>query len=145
VWATVSAGRALSLEQRARLRLAAVQAATSAAQAVDLLWTAGGGSALYTRNPPGTAACPPATSERSMSICIEVTRLSRPDGTASHGMPAVGTRFERPSATVHAVDQQSTNQPSIDETIGRALLGVPPVVRCRSGRRHGNAIDAPRT
>ena len=35
---------------------------------------------------------PAAIAGRSGSVCIAVIRLSRPNGTANHGMPAVGTR-----------------------------------------------------
>ena len=34
-----------------------------------------------------------ATSGRSGNACIDVIRLSRPNGTANHGIPAVGTRL----------------------------------------------------
>jgi len=50
-WDDVSAGRELSLAQRARLRLAAVHASTSAAAAVDLMYAAGGASSIFTSNP----------------------------------------------------------------------------------------------
>lgn len=50
-WDDVCAGRELSLAQRARLRLAAVHANTSAAAAVDLMYAAGGSSSIFTSNP----------------------------------------------------------------------------------------------
>jgi alkylation response protein AidB-like acyl-CoA dehydrogenase len=50
-WDDVCAGRELSLAQRARLRLAGTHATTSAAGAVDLMYTAGGASSIYTSNP----------------------------------------------------------------------------------------------
>jgi alkylation response protein AidB-like acyl-CoA dehydrogenase len=46
-WRTVSAGSRLSLEQKAWLRLAAVQASAMATQAVDLMFTAGGATSVY--------------------------------------------------------------------------------------------------
>ena len=47
IWDTVAAGRMPSLRQRAVARLAAAQAASASAQAVDLIYNAAGGSALY--------------------------------------------------------------------------------------------------
>jgi alkylation response protein AidB-like acyl-CoA dehydrogenase len=50
LWETVAAGNAPSLKQRAVARLSAAQAASASAQAVDLLYNAAGGSALYENN-----------------------------------------------------------------------------------------------
>jgi alkylation response protein AidB-like acyl-CoA dehydrogenase len=47
VWDTVVAGRPATVEQRNALRLAATNATTSSARAVDLAYTAGGASAMY--------------------------------------------------------------------------------------------------
>jgi indole-3-acetate monooxygenase len=50
LWDTVTAGDVPSLRQRAVARLAAAQAASASAQAVDLLYNAAGGTALYESN-----------------------------------------------------------------------------------------------
>lgn len=47
LWDEVSSGIAASMRQRASVRLACTQAAQSAAQAVDLMYNAGGGTSLY--------------------------------------------------------------------------------------------------
>jgi len=51
LWASVNRGEKPTMVQRANLRIAATHATTSAARAVDLIYTAGGGSALYASNP----------------------------------------------------------------------------------------------
>jgi len=51
LWATLEAGDVPSMPQRAAARLAAAHAAASSAQAVDLLFNAAGGTALYEHNP----------------------------------------------------------------------------------------------
>jgi alkylation response protein AidB-like acyl-CoA dehydrogenase len=50
IWNAVAAGDTPSLPQRATARLAAAQAAAASAQAVDLLYNAAGGTALYESN-----------------------------------------------------------------------------------------------
>jgi alkylation response protein AidB-like acyl-CoA dehydrogenase len=50
IWNAVEAGDMPSLPQRATARLAAAQAAAASAQAVDLLYNAAGGTALYESN-----------------------------------------------------------------------------------------------
>jgi len=50
LWETAAAGDMPSLQQRAIARLAAAQAASASAQAVDLLYNAAGGTALYEHN-----------------------------------------------------------------------------------------------
>jgi indole-3-acetate monooxygenase len=50
IWDSVAAGDAPSLPQRATARLAAAQAASASAQAVDLLYNAAGGTAIYEHN-----------------------------------------------------------------------------------------------
>jgi alkylation response protein AidB-like acyl-CoA dehydrogenase len=47
LWDEVSSGMGASMRQRALVRLACTQAAQSAAQAVDLMYNAGGGTSLY--------------------------------------------------------------------------------------------------
>jgi alkylation response protein AidB-like acyl-CoA dehydrogenase len=49
-WDAACAG-AIALDQRARLRLAATHATTSAARAVDAMYNAGGGTAIYATSP----------------------------------------------------------------------------------------------
>ena len=51
VWAAVSAGDEVSLEQRALLRLAATRATWAAVEATDIAYTSGGGSALFATSP----------------------------------------------------------------------------------------------
>ena len=46
-WETLLAGKRLSLEQRARYRLAGIHAHEACAEAVDLLYKANGGSSVY--------------------------------------------------------------------------------------------------
>jgi indole-3-acetate monooxygenase len=50
-WSAASAGGALTLELRARLRAAATHAVESSAQAVDSAYRLGGGSAIYETSP----------------------------------------------------------------------------------------------
>ena len=50
-WATVQAGGRVSVADRASIRLAAANAAASAAEAVDLCFSAAGGSAVYAASP----------------------------------------------------------------------------------------------
>src|SRR6516162_3904241 len=50
IWDTVAAGETPSIRQRAVARLAAAQAASASAQAVDLLYNAAGGTAIYEHN-----------------------------------------------------------------------------------------------
>src|SRR5579862_221905 len=50
VWNTVAKGDMPSLPQRATARLAAAQAAAASAQAVDLVYNAAGGTAIYEHN-----------------------------------------------------------------------------------------------
>jgi indole-3-acetate monooxygenase len=50
VWDTVASGQMPSVPQRATARLAAAQAAAASAQAVDLVYNAAGGTALYEHN-----------------------------------------------------------------------------------------------
>ncbi len=51
VWADVAAGRRATPEQRALLRLAAVDGVQQAAQAVDLMYNAGGATSIYETSP----------------------------------------------------------------------------------------------
>lgn len=50
-WEGVNAGVELSQEQRARVLLAAASAATASAQAVDLMYNAGGATSIYETSP----------------------------------------------------------------------------------------------
>jgi alkylation response protein AidB-like acyl-CoA dehydrogenase len=50
-WSAVCAGRQVSGRERAVLRLAMTQAVQASAQAVDLMWSAAGGTPIYTRSP----------------------------------------------------------------------------------------------
>jgi alkylation response protein AidB-like acyl-CoA dehydrogenase len=51
LWRTLLAGDAPSVRQRARYRLAITHAVQTAAQAVDLMYSAAGGSAVYAGSP----------------------------------------------------------------------------------------------
>jgi alkylation response protein AidB-like acyl-CoA dehydrogenase len=51
IWDEAAAGRTATLRQRAIARLAAAKAAEASAQAVDLLYNAAGGTALFESNP----------------------------------------------------------------------------------------------
>jgi alkylation response protein AidB-like acyl-CoA dehydrogenase len=50
LWSTLVTGQLPSYKQRARARLAMVQASTACTQAVELLYRANGGSSVYTGN-----------------------------------------------------------------------------------------------
>ena len=49
-WADVQAGREIGVTQLAMLRLARTHAVQAAVQAIDLMYTAAGGSSVYTHN-----------------------------------------------------------------------------------------------
>ncbi|WP_437636381.1 acyl-CoA dehydrogenase family protein [Sorangium sp. So ce854] len=51
VWDAAVAGASISIQDRARVRLAATNAALGAARVVDLAFTAGGATALYEKSP----------------------------------------------------------------------------------------------
>ncbi|WP_437307749.1 acyl-CoA dehydrogenase family protein [Sorangium sp. So ce388] len=51
VWNAVNAGEPITIKERARVRLAATNAVLGAARAVDLAFSAGGATALYTKSP----------------------------------------------------------------------------------------------
>jgi alkylation response protein AidB-like acyl-CoA dehydrogenase len=50
-WQAASSEGAISIQQRALLRLAATHATTSAARVVDLMYNAGGGTSIYSSSP----------------------------------------------------------------------------------------------
>ena len=50
-WDDVLAGREVSLDQRARVRLAATNAGVRCAEAVDFAYNAGGGSSVFATSP----------------------------------------------------------------------------------------------
>ena len=50
-WADVLAGREITIEQRARIRLAATNVGVRCAEAVDLAYNTGGGSSVYSSSP----------------------------------------------------------------------------------------------
>ena len=50
-WDAVLAGREVSLEQRARMRLASANAGARCVEAVDLAYHAGGGTSVYAKSP----------------------------------------------------------------------------------------------
>jgi alkylation response protein AidB-like acyl-CoA dehydrogenase len=50
-WESAERGGEIALTDRARLRLAATHATATAARAVDLMYTAGGGTAIYAASP----------------------------------------------------------------------------------------------
>ncbi|MGB3512353.1 MAG: hypothetical protein WBA93_24570, partial [Microcoleaceae cyanobacterium] len=47
IWEVLATGGQVTMQQRAMARIAGTHAAISAAQAVDLMYTAGGGIAIY--------------------------------------------------------------------------------------------------
>jgi alkylation response protein AidB-like acyl-CoA dehydrogenase len=50
MWERVNAGDDVSMEQRAKTRIATCNAAVASAQAVDLMYNAGGGTSIYNRS-----------------------------------------------------------------------------------------------
>jgi alkylation response protein AidB-like acyl-CoA dehydrogenase len=87
MWASVNAGQAASAQQIASLRLAATHAASSAAQAVDLLWAAGGGSTVYIDSPLGRAFRDAHAATQHASI---QSALYEPIGRALLGLSPAG-------------------------------------------------------
>jgi alkylation response protein AidB-like acyl-CoA dehydrogenase len=72
-WATVTDGAALSWEQRGLLWLASTQAATNAIQAVELLFTAAGASAIYAST--GLERCLRDVRTAAQHICVTPTNF----------------------------------------------------------------------
>jgi alkylation response protein AidB-like acyl-CoA dehydrogenase len=72
-WATVTGGAALSWEQRGLLWLASTQAATQAVQAVELLFTAAGASAVYAST--GLERCLRDVRTAAQHICVTPTNF----------------------------------------------------------------------
>src|SRR5215468_6697550 len=72
-WTTVSGGAALSWEQRGLLWLASTQAATQAVQAVELLFTAAGASAVYAST--GLERCLRDVRTAAQHLCVAPTNF----------------------------------------------------------------------
>jgi alkylation response protein AidB-like acyl-CoA dehydrogenase len=72
-WTTVTGGAALSWEQRGLLWLASTQAATQAVQAVELLFTAAGASAVYAST--GLERCLRDVRTAAQHICVTPTNF----------------------------------------------------------------------
>ena len=88
LWASVHAEQPPTTERLALVRLAATHAATGAAEAVDLMWSAGGGSALYASSPIGRAFRDVHAATQHASI---QSAMYEPIGRALLGVAASGT------------------------------------------------------
>jgi alkylation response protein AidB-like acyl-CoA dehydrogenase len=89
-WRTLSNGGCLSLEQKAWMRLAAVQASAMATQAVDLMFTAGGATSVYAS--AGLERCLRDVRTASQHITIH-SNIFGLVGQALLGLDVSGTQF----------------------------------------------------
>jgi indole-3-acetate monooxygenase len=80
-WATAAAGTGFTLEQRARLRAAAVWATTRAAAVVDFAYRSGGGTSLY-------ADCPLQRRQRDIHAVTQHFLVKRDALTTAGGVLA---------------------------------------------------------
>lgn len=87
-WATAAAGTGFTLEQRARLRAAAVWATTRAAAVVDFAYRSGGGTSLY-------AGCPLQRRQRDIHAMTQHFLVKR-DALATAGGVLAGQGLSVP-------------------------------------------------
>jgi alkylation response protein AidB-like acyl-CoA dehydrogenase len=91
MWANVEAGHSVSIQERAAVRLAAVHAAQSAIQTVDLMYELGGGASLFQNG--RLERCFRDVHAAGQHVAVRPLSNLEPIGRVLFGLPAGIARF----------------------------------------------------